>query len=253
MGRQTSVVSASGGHGGYVLTPGEVTVWSYSLDAPSAILEQCRSWLSADEMARAGRFVSGRDRDRFVVAHGGLRDILGRYVSKAPATLRFHSSPTGKPMLYGEEGASLALNFNLSHSNGRCVIALAAGIQVGVDMELIRQDVDGLKLANRFFAPAEHRAVAAAESAQQAATFFRYWVAKEAFLKFKGVGLQFPLERCRIAVSSDIKMATVDWTGTPDSVEQGLVRYLSLSDGWIGAVAAEGNDWAVRLGEWSLG
>lgn len=250
---QTTAVSASGGHGGCMLTPGEVIVWSYGLDASSAVREQCYSWLSADEAARAGRFVSGQDRDRFIVAHGGLRNILGRYLSKAPSTLKFQGDPAGKPWLQGEDGVPSALCFNLSHSNGRCVVALAAGMPVGVDVELVRQDVECLKLANRFFAASEQRAVAAAESSQRGSTFFRYWVAKEAYLKLKGVGLQFPLDRCRIRVASDVKTAAVEWTGPSGSVEQGLVQYFSASEGWIGAVAAEGHNWNVRMGDWVIG
>ena len=250
----TTVASSASGGRRFVLNPGEVIVWSYSLDVTPEIRTRCRSWLSADEADRARRFVSELTRQHYEVAHGGLRSILSHYTSQDPASLRFQSGPAGKPAFQEEEGSSSSqIGFNLTHSHGRCLVALAVGRQVGVDVELIRHDVECEKLAARFFAPAERRAVGCQERSQQAAAFFRHWVAKEAYLKLKGVGLQFPLERCLINISSDDRKANVEWMRSAESAEQGLVRYLCLSDGWVGAVAAEGNDWTVRLGEWTFG
>lgn len=236
----------------FVLTPGEIMVWSYSLDVSAEVRAQCRSWLSVDEAGRARRFVSELTRQHYEVAHGGLRGILSRYTNQDPALLKFQSGPAGKPAFQDGDSSSAGIGFNLTHSHGRCLVAVAAGRQVGVDVESIRQDVEYEKLATRFFSPAERRAVAGQERSQQAASFFRHWVAKEAYLKLTGVGLQFPLERCQITLSSDNLMAAVDWTVQPGSLKQGVVRFLSLSDGWLGAVAAEGTDWTVRLGEWTF-
>ncbi|MEQ1792683.1 MAG: 4'-phosphopantetheinyl transferase superfamily protein [Nitrospira sp.] len=249
----TTVAFSDPGGRRFVLNPGEVMVWSYSLDVSPAIRAQCRSWLSVDEADRARRFVSELTRQHYEVAHGGLRSILSQYTSQDPALLRFQSGPAGKPALQEEgDSPSAEIGFNLTHSHGRCLVAVAAGRQVGIDVELIRQDVECEKLAARFFAPAERRAVAGQERSQQAAAFFRHWVAKEAYLKLKGVGLQFPLERCQITLSADNTMAAVDWMVKPGLVEQGTVRFLPLSEGWLGAVAAEGTGWSVRVDEWPL-
>lgn len=248
----TTVASSDPGGRRLVLNPGEVMVWSYSLDVSPAIRAQCRSWLSVEEADRARRFVSELTRQHYEVAHGGLRSILSQYRSQDPALLRFQSGPFGKPALQEGDLPSAGIGFNLTHSHGRCLVALAAGRQVGVDVELIRHDVECEKLATRFFAPAELRALADQDRSQQAASFFRHWVAKEAFLKLKGVGLQFPLERCQITLSADNTMAAVDWMLKPGLVEEGVVRFLSLSEGWLAAVAAEGSGWSVRVDEWLL-
>lgn len=249
--QEPSVAGASLGLSGQgKLNPGEVVVWSYSLDVAPSMRDRYRSWLSDDEVGRASRFVAARDQERFVVAHGALRAIVGGYLGKSPGALRFRKGPSGKPELEECDARPSVVSFNLTHSHGRGVVAVAADRRVGVDLEFVRQDVEYLKLARRFFSAAEQHAIMSQDRSDQAMTFFRHWVAKEAYLKLKGVGLQFPLDRCQVTVSSEQSSAAVEWSLNLDSPEQGIVRFLDLPDGWIGAVAAEGSGWTVRLEEW---
>ena len=120
------------------------------------------------------------------------------------------------------------------------------------DLEQIRADADILKLAQRFYAPAEFHAIVLQDAACRRESFYRHWVAKEAFLKFKGVGLKFPLGQCLVTMASDGASAAIDWHKGLAEIERGGVKFLPLPDGWLGAVAAEGTDWTVRLGEWTF-
>src|SRR3989338_2442075 len=61
-----------------------IHVWGFSLDGSLSFVEQCRSWLSEDERGRAARFIRQQDQVRFVLAHGGLRVVLGRYLGIGP-------------------------------------------------------------------------------------------------------------------------------------------------------------------------
>ena len=61
-----------------------IHVWGFSLDGSLSFLEQCRSWLSEDERGRAARFIRQQDHVRFVLAHGGLRAVLSRYLGIGP-------------------------------------------------------------------------------------------------------------------------------------------------------------------------
>ena len=61
-----------------------IHVWGFSLDESRSFAEQCRFWLSEDERGRAARFISQQDQLRFVLAHGGLRAVLGRYLGLGP-------------------------------------------------------------------------------------------------------------------------------------------------------------------------
>ena len=133
------------------------------------------------------------------------------------------------------------------------VLVLARQREIGIDLEPVRDRSEDLgKLAERFFAPAECEVIVAALPPRRAETFARYWVAKEAFLKYKGIGLQFPLGDCLVTMDADGASATIAWHRDRDDAESGLVRFLPLPEGWVGAVSAQGTDWTVRLGEWPV-
>lgn len=220
-----------------------VHVWSFALDAPRDVQLQCGQWLSPAEMERAQRFKFDRDRNHFLVAHGCLRHILGRYCHVRPADLAFDRHDGGKPFLRGQSIRDGEVTFNLSHSHGRGMIAVSSGLHVGIDLERIRQDVEHAHLAKRFFSPSEWRTIVASDN--QLSLFFRHWVGKESMLKAKGMGLQFPLDRCELVFSKQEDEALVYWREGSDMAQAWRIRFLPLESGWVGAVAAEGTDWTV--------
>jgi 4'-phosphopantetheinyl transferase len=228
-----------------------IHVWGCLLEGDARAIEQCDSWLSAEERTRNTRFIRPEDRQHYLLARGGLRLLLSCYTGLDPAAVIIQPGPEGKPGLVEQGIGSPPVRFNLSHSHGRMLVGIASQRDVGVDLEQIRSKADILKLARRFYAPAELDAIALHDTSGQRDAFYRHWVAKEAFLKFKGVGLKFPLGQCRVTVAPDRRSAAIDWQKGPEEVERGVVKFLPLPDGWVGAVAAEGSDWAVRLGEWT--
>jgi 4'-phosphopantetheinyl transferase len=75
----------------------------------------------------------------------------------------------------------------------------------------------------------------------------RYWVAKEAVLKAQGVGLGFPLDRFRIDFLPDGHAARLESLDPVALSPHWTVRMLPCESGWLGAIAALGTDWGVRL------
>ena len=140
--------------------------------------------LTADELLRAGRMKSPQGRAHAVVARAELRTLLARELGRKPEALVFAAGPHGKPRLDDE---SAGVRFNLSHSGDLALIAIArGGIEVGVDLEEIRPRADLKGVARRVFTQAERDAVeAGGETA-----FYRHWVAKEAFVKATGRGIE---------------------------------------------------------------
>lgn len=230
-----------------------VDVWGYLLDGDAQAIEQCGAWLTLEERTRASRFIRPEDQRRYIVGRGGLRKLLSGYTGLDPAAVIIQAGPEGKPALGNQDGGVLRVRFNLSHSHGRMLVGITSRRDVGVDLEQIRTTTDILKLAERFFSPDELNAIALQDASSRRESFYRHWVAKEAFLKFKSVGLQFPLGQCRVTMVAGNASAAIDWQKGPADSERGVVKFLPLSDGWVGAVAAEGNDWTVRLGEWTFG
>src|SRR3954462_6288249 len=139
--------------------------------------------LTADELLRAGRIKSDEGRTRAVVTRASLRKLLARELGRTPEELVFAAGPRGKPKL---EDSSAGGRFNLSHSAGRALIAIARDVEVGVDLEEIRPRSDIRGVARRVFTEAEREAI---ELGGEAA-FYRHWVAKEAFVKATGRGIE---------------------------------------------------------------
>jgi 4'-phosphopantetheinyl transferase len=241
------VVATAGWSAPIALEDRIIHVWGFSLDESRSFAEQCRSWLSEDERERAARFISQQDQLRFVLAHGGLRAVLGRYLGLGPDAVELDRSEAGKPFVRKERGGQSAITFNMSHAHGRALIAVSKGRELGVDLERIRSDIQVAKLSSRYFAPSEQATIMQLAQEQRGARFFRYWVAKEAVLKAQGIGLR-ALSQCEIIMGADGVGAEVLVPAGSPLQNNWRVRLLSCDEGWESAVVAQGVNWAVQCG-----
>jgi 4'-phosphopantetheinyl transferase len=171
------------------LAPGEVHVWRLALDQPETVLAEFRATLEEQELTRAGRFHFETHRNHFIVGRGGLRYVLAQYLDVKPEEFRFSYGTYGKPALAEEW-----LRFNVSHSRGVALFAVAAGRELGVDVEHIRADFATEDIARRFFSRLEVATFNALPKTEQVAAFFRCWTRKEAYIKAIGRGLSEPLD-----------------------------------------------------------
>jgi 4'-phosphopantetheinyl transferase len=180
-----------------VTSRADVDVWSVDLDAGAAFLPRYLAELSPDERAHAGRLRTSDALAGFSITRAVLRLLLGRRVGVPAHALRFGSGPYGKPFLAQHP----ELAFNVSHTRGRAVLAVAARGPVGVDVERLepRVDVDGL--AQRFFSPAEVTALREVPAGRRLRAFFDGWTRKEAFVKALGEGLSHDLASFTVALT----------------------------------------------------
>jgi phosphopantetheinyl transferase len=118
------------------------------------------------------------------------RVALGRILAAAlgePEPPALVPGENGKPRLKVDPGR---LSFNLSHSGGWALVALAGGgLDVGVDVERIKERRDLDRLAARWLPEADALAVAAVPPSDQADVFYPAWTRHEARVKCNGVGL----------------------------------------------------------------
>ena len=219
------------------LTQAAVHVWPVRLDEPGVGCNKPAVTLSADELARAARFHRERDRRRFMVARAYLRRVLAAYTGMDDAQLTFCYSPYGKPNL---QNAQADIHFNVSHSGNIAVIGITSGREIGVDIELIRDDVEIEQLARRFFSRLEFDTLSALAEESKIAAFFRTWTCKEAFLKGQGMGLFLPLDCFDVEV--DMAKPTRLLATRPDGAEAGqwTLRLLEIATGFAAAVAVRG-------------
>jgi 4'-phosphopantetheinyl transferase len=220
--------------------PEQIHVWRVKLDGGPEQLPALGHALAPDELARADRFRFPHDRSRFVIAHAALRALLGRYLNRAPEQIRFASGPHGKPRL-----TESTLHFNLAHSGGLALIAVAWEREVGVDLEGMRADVDFAGLAARFFSPAEARALAGLPDEEQVAAFYAAWTRKEAYLKARGAGLSLGLAQCEVSFRPGEPAALLATQPDPAEAARWTLAALDPGPGYAGALAAEGAGWRI--------
>jgi 4'-phosphopantetheinyl transferase len=236
------------------LQPDLVQVWRANLQAPEQV-EPLFSLLSADEQARAQRFYFAKDHDRFTLARGILRLLLGRYLNRAPETVQFEYGAVGKPALANLENfeateACHPLCFNVSHSHQMALFALAQR-EVGVDLEQIRADCDGEAIAARFFSPQEQAALNRLSPELRPRGFFNGWTRKEALLKAMGTGLTFPLDQLEVSLTPG-EPTQIRQLAHPGSWLLADLSFETDRDSYAAAVAAAGQDWRVETWQFSL-
>jgi 4'-phosphopantetheinyl transferase len=149
------------------------------------------SLLAGDERLRASAFRRVLDRQRYVACRSWVRKVLSTYLQMPAGAIQFRYSPSGKPQLDGES-ARRGLSFNISHSGGWALLAVACGPRLGVDLERHRAIDDRDALVRRF-SPAEQRAYYSLPPEERFVAFFSAWSRKEAFIKACGDGFAIPL------------------------------------------------------------
>jgi 4'-phosphopantetheinyl transferase len=203
-----------------------------------------RGLLSEDEAARADRFHFAHDRNHFIVARGMLRVILGRYLRRPPAGLRFDYNAYGKPELRAAADGS-RLRFNLSHAAGVALYCVADGRRVGVDVEYVREGAAYEEIAGHFFSERERASLAALPPEARARAFFNCWTRKEAYIKARGEGLSIPLDSFDVSLSPGEPVALLCTRDDALEASRWSLRELALGPDYVAAVAAEGAGWRL--------
>ena len=107
---------------------------------------------------------------------------------------------------YGKyEKAYLAnedIYFNLSHSRNYVACGVSDA-EIGVDIEFNDPDID-LNIARQYFFNEEYDAIRSADNPCD--EFFSYWVLKESYMKYTGLGFNLNLDDFCILKNSDIKL-----------------------------------------------
>jgi 4'-phosphopantetheinyl transferase len=228
----------------------EVHLWSVSLDTPSEKSGYFRSTLSADEKERADRFLKIEDCELYTITRGALRSFLGAYLAIEPREVEFAYGALGKPSLLHMDGAHAALNFSVSHSGGQALLGFARGRRIGVDLERVSADADVLELAERYFSSNEFETLRSLTAELQHEAFYCGWTRKEAYLKARGEGIFFGLERVEVSLIPGERAVIKKVSDDPNVSENWILEHLLPAPNYIGAVAAEGHDLTFRFFRW---
>ena len=228
-----------------------VHVWASSLAVSITTLQYRKQLLSKDELSRAARFRFQLHRNRFIAGRGFLRYLLGGYLETDPASLEFAYGPNGKPALPGAAHAS-EIEFNLAHSEDLALLAVAKGLPIGVDVEVVRQLSDAGDLVARFFCARENKIFSQLTVAEQPAAFFNLWTRKEALLKATGEGIGRLLNQVEV---SFLPNEPAEFKALPAEVaprSRWTLGTLTPAPGYAGALAAQAKPVDVQCWKWEF-
>ncbi len=231
------------------LPVGEVHLWRQILEQPPAQVQSSLKVLSNDEQERAELFYFNKDREHFIIAHATLRTILGRYLNTDPGRLNFRSGSFGKPYL-AQESNPHDLRFNLSHSAGLALIAVARGRELGVDIERIRPEIMKDGIANRFFSPLETATLCALPDHLRTEAFFNCWTRKEAYIKARGEGLSLDPDKFDVSSAPGQPAAILGTRIDRDDISRWSMLELDVCAGYAAAIVIEGSVWQLK--RWQL-
>lgn len=224
---------------------GAIELWRFELTRPLAWRTAAAAWVSAEEQQRMRAMVPVAA-ERFLVGRAALRQVLGRYLARAPEQLRFRVTPSGKPEL-ASEAAGERLAFNLSHAGRYGLIACRRDGPIGVDLELLQPfPLDAA--AGMTFSSPELLALKMLPEQQRLLGFYLGWTRKEAYLKARGHGLSVDPRTITVELDPARPAALLADERDPDAVKRWSIMHLDVATEHVGAVATQGEITHIQYG-----
>ena len=220
-----------------------VHIWSIRAIEDKARLDGFIKLLSEDEILRANRYHFEKDRSVYITAKFLLRTLLGNYLGEKPEEITFGYSEFGKPSYFNDD----KLDFNVSHSANRIILGFSKGMDIGVDIEKVKNDFDTLELAENFFSKEEIRILLAFDEADRHMAFFRCWTRKESFIKAVGQGFSYPLDSFAVSMDDDFRAEFLKIDKIPAQENNWKLHSFVPAEGYIAAISTNGQPDTIQF------
>lgn len=159
-----------------------IHLWKITIGDSLHKMDRMGHILSPEEKARASRYHQQKDKTRFTIGKGMLRQILSFYMACPPAEIEFSTGINNKPYVHHH----VPLEFNVSYSGNLILVGVALE-DIGVDIEYVNPEFDYTLLLDNCFMEQEIRTITTSPTPRQ--QFFELWTRKEALLKATALGL----------------------------------------------------------------
>ena len=196
----------------------------------------CRSLLSNHERFRATQFQLDKDKSNYLISKAILKSLLAYFSNKSEMKIDFKYGKNGKPFLSDDSN----VQFNCSHSENVVVVAIALGMEIGIDLEQLSRKVNRPRLASFLFTPTELIAYHQLEEMHQQEVFMDLWTKKEAILKATGEGLTRPMNTLTVSLNENRTLTIkIDGESSENNTDWFLESY-TLMDDYMGALSVRG-------------
>lgn len=231
------------------LHSGQVHLWAASLNEFADQAPSLGLLLSSDEQTRAEGFKFFEDRNRYVIRRGLLRQILGRYLGRAPSAIEFKQGAHGKPEIK-RDYRSAPVFFNTSHSSGIAVFAFTPTCPIGIDVERLLEIPEIEAIASHFFTPRENQILMNLPVRFRLQAFYNCWTRKEAVLKATGEGIAENLPNVEITLAPQDEPGLVSLCGDAQAHRRWQLQTFSPDSDYVGCLAYRHP--ALKLTQWSV-
>jgi len=166
-----------------------------------------------------------------------LRLLLGAYLDLPGKSVRINRKQRGKPVLDASVHDT-ELHFSMAKSEDRLLIGFSTSSHIGVDLEPAgRRARDPRGLAQRYFSPAESKALSAMPAADLDAAFLRIWACKEAVVKASGAGIANQFGRFTVETDPVRPPSILNFEGKP--AHDWTLALVRPDEKFLGAVAIQ--------------
>ncbi len=202
------------------LKQNEIHLWYQSQDVclTQSQTQQCLSKLSPEEQKIFATIISSAKKKEYLLTRKLVRNVLSRYANVKPFDWQFTKNKYGCPQI--KNHLEFGLTFNISHCSGLIVCAVALTCELGVDVELVKENQDLIDLAKNNFSANEFKKLKNLTGKVLAKKFFEVWTLKEAYIKARKLGLSlstklfsFEVEskKIQLVTQKDIDTNTDKW------------------------------------------
>ena len=210
------------------VTDNKADIWRINISSNLFFLDHFLSVMQPTEIARANRYFQAKDKNRFIISRGALREILGKYLNQSPSSIEFAEGANKKPYIKSTDKTDL--HYNISHSGDWILLAIANS-EIGADTEQVNPAYHYHEVLQDNFSRDEINYIEQGISAER---FFMLWTRKEALTKATGKGLDeylklIPcLDGIHLAESSVIS-STNDWLISSFELHEQYIASLAVN------------------------
>lgn len=163
----------------------------------SCVLDECFPYLNQIQIGIAFKYERENDRINYAVTKAIVNLFYSEIEKIECQEVQWRYEKYNKPYILNHFG----ININISHTKGGSIVIFSRS-NVGIDIENFARDIDYIGIENNFFS---HN-----EKPSTLKGFYKYWVSKEAYLKYTGVGLNQSLNSVEVIDEKNSIVKVVD-------------------------------------------